>query len=131
VAFSVGRFIRFTSTVICLIVTVWFVVFAADQTKSASGHQQEMIASQSVPVPGAASAGVGGEATSGPAAAHAEKKSEVHRALDETASGLTSPFSGIVDSSSEWLTNGVKLLAALIVYGFGLGYLARTIRIAA
>ena len=43
---------------------------------------------------------------------------------------LTSPFSGIVSaSSSEWADHGVRLLLALLVYGFGLGFLARALRV--
>jgi hypothetical protein len=37
----------------------------------------------------------------------------------------------VVSSSSEWTTRSVKLLLALLVYGFGLGYLARVVRVRA
>ena len=32
-------------------------------------------------------------------------------------------------SNSQWAIRGVRLLLALLVYGFGLGYLARVIRV--
>jgi len=98
--------------VICLIVAASFLVFAVQQTKTASGHQQAELAPT---------------ATSGEPSTR--KEGSVHKALDETSSELTSPFAGIVSSSSEWTTRGVRLLAALIVYGFGLGYLARVLRV--
>jgi hypothetical protein len=102
---------------ICLIVIASFAVFAVDQTKAASGHQQEQVNELS---PGT-SAPV--QASSKATGSH---ESAVHEAIDETASALTSPFSGLVSgSSSEWAIRAGKLLAALLVYGFGLGYLAR------
>lgn len=54
----------------------------------------------------------------------------MHKAIDEASGQLTSPFSGIVSgSSSEWATRGAKLVLALLVYGFGLGYVARALRV--
>ncbi len=96
--------------IICLIVIGSFLVFAVDQTKSASGRQREALGGRSAP-----------------AAAH---ENSFHRTLDEVSSGLTSPFSGIISAStSEWGDKGVRLLLTLLVYGFGLGYLARAIRV--
>ena len=46
--------------------------------------------------------------------------------IDEVAGKLTSPFSGITaGSTSQWVIRGVGTLMALLVYGVGLGYLAR------
>ncbi len=101
---------------ICVIVIASFVVFAADQTKSASRNQQEEITSSL--------------ATSNGAATVPAHESSVHKVIDEASSELTSPFSGIVSgSSSEWAIRGTKLLLALLVYGFGLGFLARAISV--
>jgi hypothetical protein len=102
--------------VICLIVIASFAVFAIDQTKSASVHQQQQLA-------GASPA----DATGRKSAVH---KGEVHKAIDDVSGQLTSPFSGVVSGSSgEWAVRGTKLLLALLVYGFGLGFLARTLRV--
>jgi hypothetical protein len=38
---------------------------------------------------------------------------------------LTSPFRSIVQSDSQWVLHGVPTIFALLVYGVGLGYLAR------
>jgi hypothetical protein len=106
------RLLRIASFVICLIVIGSFVVFAADQSKAASGHQREEL----------------GEKLS--TSSSGKHENGFHKALEETASSLTSPFSGIVSSSSsEWADRGVKLLLALLVYGFGLGFLARLLRV--
>jgi hypothetical protein len=111
------RLIRLVSIGACLIVVASFVTFAVEQTKSASGRQQEQLAS-----PAEATA-----AAAKPPPAH--HKSGVHKALDEASAELTSPFAGIVSGSSEWATRGFKLALALLVYGFGLGYLARALRV--
>jgi hypothetical protein len=111
---AIVRLIRTASIVICLIVIVSFVVFAVTETKSASGHQQAVLSEQ--PTSGQQSP--------------VKHEGSVHKALDEASSSLTSPFSGIVSSSSsEWASRGVRLALALLVYGFGLGYLARAIRV--
>jgi hypothetical protein len=110
------------SVVICVIVIASFLVFAIDQTKSASGHQQEELAGGPPVTNSSKPASTGTRAHEG----------SVHKAIDEASGKLTSPFSGIVSgSSSEWATRGSKLLLALLVYGFGLGYLARALRVRA
>src|ERR1035438_7375059 len=107
----VVRLLRIGSFVICLIVLASFAIFAVGQTDSASKHQQEAINGPSTHV----------------AVSH---ESSVHKAIDEASGELTSPFAGVVSSSSgEWAVRGVKLLIALVVYGFGLGYLARVLRV--
>ncbi len=99
---------------ICLIVIGSFAVFAVDQTKTASNHQAEEVNGETP------------SASKGPA----KKENGLHKALDEASNELTSPFAGIVsNSSSEWLIRGVKLILALLVYGFGLGYIARVLRV--
>ncbi len=49
--------------------------------------------------------------------------------MDEVAEEVTAPVSGLVSSSSEWANHGIRLVFALLVYGFGLGYLARVLRV--
>jgi hypothetical protein len=110
-----AKLIRWASILICLIVIASFLVFAVNQTKSASGHQREAL----------------GES---PAAVHngkstTPKESSTHKALDEASSKLTAPFSGIVTNSSEWAKRSVELVLALLVYGFGLAYIARVLRV--
>jgi hypothetical protein len=115
---TIGRLLRLASFVICVIVIASFVVFAVDQTKTASGHQQEQLATSG------SSSGAQGSKGGG------SHKSGLHKAIDEASSELTSPFSSIVsNSNSEWAERSFGLLLALLVYGFGLGYLARTIRV--
>jgi opacity protein-like surface antigen len=109
--------LRFVSIGVCLIVVASFATFAIVQTKTASGHQQEELAA----TPAESAAAIAANKTG--------HEGGVHKALDEASRELTSPFAGIVSGSSEWATRGVKLALTLLVYGFGLGYLARTLRV--
>jgi hypothetical protein len=113
---------RLASIAICLIVVASFTLFVVDQTSTASTHQQQEL-SGSLPAPGA-SAGTGS------APSKRDKKSSVHRSIDDASNALTSPFSAVTaGSSSQWVIHGVNLVLALLVYGFALGFLARMIRV--
>jgi hypothetical protein len=116
------RLLRLASFVICLIVIASFVVFAVDQTQTASTHQQEQLA-------GGSPATTTGNAAGGKSPAH---EGGVHKVIDEASGELTSPFSGIVSGiSGEWALRVTRLLIALLVYGFGLAFLARTLGVRA
>ena len=108
------QLLRLASLIVCLIVIASFLTFAVQQTKTASGHQQAQISNPNENAPQ-------------PTSTH---EGSVHKALDEASNELTSPFSAVVSgATSEWAIRGVKLLLALIVYGFGVGYLARMLRV--
>jgi hypothetical protein len=116
--------LRLASIAICLIVIASFGLFAINETKSASGRQQEAL------VGGGPAVSAGSHASSGAVASAPKRESAVHKAIDEASGKLTSPFSGLLSgSSSEWATRGGKLMLALLVYGFGLGFLARVLRV--
>jgi hypothetical protein len=108
---------------ICLVVIASFTVFAVNQTSSASAHQQEVLNDE---VAKPSTAAVSGARAS---SSHSHE-SGVHEAIDEASKAFTSPFDGITAGwSSEWLIRSANLGLALLVYGFGLGYLARLIRV--
>src|SRR2546427_12365365 len=117
----VSSLLRLASIVICVITVASFALFVTNQTKSASSQQQEVL-NGTVPTEGSSpSSGAAGEAV--------HHKSTVHRVIDESSEALTSPFSGITaGSSSEWGIHGADVALALLVYGFGLGFLVRVIR---
>jgi len=115
---SLAGLLRLASVVICLIVIASFAIFAIDQTKGASAHQQQEL-----------KVGTPEASTSSPKSAPTHE-SGLHEAIDEASNQLTSPFSGITSgSSSKWAIHGVNLVLALVVYGFGLGFLARVMRV--
>jgi hypothetical protein len=109
---ALAGLMRLASIVICLIVIASFAIFVVNQTSSASTHQQEEVS---------------GRVATQKAPTH---ESTAHKTIDEASNELTSPFSGISSGwSSQWAIRGANLLLALIVYGFGLGFLARAVRV--
>jgi len=130
---------RLASIVICLIVGASFTLFAVNQTRGAASHQEALL-NEGLP---AQTAGAGGHGASagarvsagagagtGAAAKSSSHESSLRSSIDDAANTLTSPFAGITsDTSSEWTIHTVKLLLALAIYGFGLGFLARVLRV--
>jgi hypothetical protein len=120
---SLAGVLRLASLSICLIAIASFGLFVVNQTSSASTHQQDALNSAApTPAPG--------EPVTVTRKTSSSHESSLHRTIDDASNALTSPFSGITaGSSNEWVIRGTKLLLALIVYGFGLGFLARVIRV--
>jgi thiol:disulfide interchange protein len=113
---QLARILRLASIVICLIAFASFGKFTLDQTKSASGHQQAKINE----------ANPSGGATRATGRSKRKPKSLLHDTVDKAFSTLSSPFSGVTSgSSSQWTIHIVDTLLVLLVYGFGLSFLAR------
>lgn len=114
--------LKLASLALCLIVIASFVLFVVNRTSSASRHQQQQLAGETATPGGEGQVGIAPDTGGG--------KSSLRRTIDDLSEAVTSPFSGVTDgSSSEWLIRGVDLLLALLVYGLGLGFLARAIRV--
>ncbi len=112
---SLAGLLLLASRIVCLIVIASFVVFVVDQTGSASAHQQNEISEGSAPTS---------------SASNPKHESTLHRTLDETSDALTSPFAGVVSgSNSTWVVHIVRTVLALLVYGFGIAFLVRFIRV--
>ncbi len=97
--------------VCCALVLCSFALFARDQLAGASEAQQQEL--------------VSGPTAGGTPVPTNHQTGQPRRFIDGAAKTLTAPFSSIVSSSSEWVTRGLPTVFALIVYGVGLGYLAR------
>ena len=122
--FPIARILRLASVALCLITLASFALFAVDQTSTASVHQQNILNGE-VPAP----SGAGGAGT-GSAVGGGEHKSSLRKVADDASNAVTSPFSGAASGThSEWTIRTIRLLIALAVYGFGLGFLARMIRV--
>jgi hypothetical protein len=110
----IHRVLVLTSLVCCALVVASFALFARDQLAGASKHQQNEIATNVPTTPGVT-----------PVSTH---DAQPRRFIDGAAASLTSPFDSIVQSNSQWVHEGVPLAFALLVYGGGLGFLARYTR---
>jgi len=103
------------SRIVCLIVIAWFAVFAIGQSGSASTSQTNKVAA----------------ATEQPLASEAPvHESSAKKTLNDVAKAVTSPFQSLTSkSSSAWLQHGEDTLLALLIYGVGVGFLARIVRL--
>jgi hypothetical protein len=107
----IHRLLVFASLICCVLVTASFAMFARDQMAGASKHQQNEIIA-------------GNPTTTGPVALH-QATAQPRRFIDAAARDLTSPFRSLIQTDSQWVLHGAPTLLALLVYGVGIGYLAR------
>ncbi|HST32877.1 MAG TPA: hypothetical protein VLJ80_05075 [Solirubrobacteraceae bacterium] len=127
---AIASFLRLASIVLCLIVGVSFVLFAISRTSDASAHQQRMLNGEIAPPQEGETAAEAAAAAKKTSTNGQASKGSSRRVIDEVAEAVTSPFSGLIDnSSSEWLKRGVLLALTLAIYGFGLSFIARAIRV--
>jgi hypothetical protein len=100
------------------IVALSFGLFAIDETRAASDQTAAQLAGRDA----------ARSADPSPAEERAREQAHtsVRELIDDGNDLLTAPFAGIVsDSASRWTRRGVPTIFALLVFGFGLGYLAR------
>jgi hypothetical protein len=110
IGYVISRVLRWTAFACCALIVASFGMFARDQMAGASQHQQtELIA--------------GAHPTTAPATP--VKHAQPRRFIDSAAKVLTAPFDAVVESTNVWVKHGLPALFAVLVYGLGLGYLAR------
>jgi hypothetical protein len=110
----IARLLRLASIVICLIALASFITFAVDQAGNGSSRQQAEVNDAGPP---------GTVTTDQSKSSH---ESSLHEAIDKAFSTVASPFSGVISgSSSQWTIHIVDTLLVLLVYGFGLSFVAR------
>jgi hypothetical protein len=117
-----ARLLKICSLVCSGIVLVSFLLFAYDQTSGASKHQVTALAGG----PNQTASGVVVTSESTHAVAH---KGQPRRFIDAVAHDLTGPFRSLVQGDSQWAVWLVSTALAILVYGFGLGFAARIIRL--
>ena len=110
---EMSKLLHYASLLCCAFVIASFFLFAVGQTSHASQGQASAIANGTV----------GG--TPSVAAPPLRREHQPRRLIDQVAQKLESPFTHIVSTRSAWVTRIVPTLAALLIYGFGLSYLAR------
>jgi hypothetical protein len=114
----IERALRLAAIACSLLVILGWGWFAADQASNASEQTQAEIAGQQAKT----------AASPDPDQEREREKvnSKAHEWVDDANDVLLKPFAAIADgSSSKWVRRTVPALLALLVYGFGLGVLAR------
>ena len=113
--------LRIASVVFSVLVLLGFGLFAIDEARSASQG--------SVAVIGGAGAGSGVDPTPAQEAAREATNGSPREAIDDANDVLLAPFAVLTsDDANEWAARGIPALVALLLYGFGLGFLARFAR---
>lgn len=101
-----------------VIVALGFILFALDDVDRASDSQLSEIADYELADPTPV-----GERE------REQRNGDVREAIDDANDILLKPFAGISESAdSRWVQRGVPALLGLLVYGVGLGFLARFAR---
>jgi hypothetical protein len=114
----IERALRFAAVACSLLVVAGWGWFAIDETSAASKDSVAEIAGQNA----------ARTASPDPDQERDREKvnSRVHEWIDDANDVLLRPFSSISEnSSSKWVRRSIPAVLALIVYGFGLGLLAR------
>jgi hypothetical protein len=118
---AMGAILRTLAICASVIVGLSFVMFAIDEMDRGSKTQQEALGEETgnreqfavEPAPTAAQEDL-----------REQEHSQVREAIDDADDVLLQPFTGVIDSKSNWVTRGVPTLLALLVYGLGLGLVA-------
>lgn len=111
----IPRVLSLVSIALCLVILASFGLFALDETRGASERQaSEVGRTQPTEVPTLPEA--------------SPRHGQPRRFIDGAAHTLLSPFGSIVTSGSAWARRTVPTLIGLALYGFLLGYLARSLR---
>jgi hypothetical protein len=113
--------LRTAAVLASAVALVSFALFALDETREASKQSTAEVA------------GLEATRTSNPSEneerARERAHSSVREAIDDVDDVLVAPFAPVTeDMSSSWAARGVPTLLALLVYGFGLSFLARFMR---
>ena len=109
----VNRGFVLCSYLCCALVLASFAMFAGDQISGASKRQVAQLA------------GSPATAAAAPASTH---HAAVRRFIDNASNALTSPFRSVLNTRSQWAVRLFALFCAILVYGLGLGYLARVVQ---
>ena len=109
------RPLRYVAVALSLIIAISFTLFALQDIDRASKASEHRVA--------------GYEATNPTAAGERDRErrhGQPREIIDDVNDTLLAPFAGVAENeTSRWARRGVPALLGLLVYGFGLGYLAR------
>jgi hypothetical protein len=109
-----SSFLRLVSILCSLVLLASFAMFASDQAGAGSKHTVAEI-----------SAGDNSQAPSPQPVKAKKKHGAVRTAIDDVNAKLVSPFSGVVTGGSPWKKHIAEAVLGFLVFGVGLGFLAR------
>jgi hypothetical protein len=113
-----SRTLRTLAILASLVLLVSFAMFAIDQAGGASNQAQ-------------AEVGGGGGTPVGPAIHGPGAKVGVRSTIDSAAKDLASPYASLSPGSAgSWASHSFDLVIGLLIYGLGLGALARAVGLA-
>jgi hypothetical protein len=122
----IASIVRWASIIACAFVTLSFLFFAVNQTSDASKGQVNAITGDAPEVKSNALT----KLPNPPAAVERLREKEnsgLHEFIDDADDILLSPFTGISNSTSIWVRRLIPLALALLIYGLGGQYLARSL----
>ncbi|HWI22101.1 MAG TPA: hypothetical protein VNT22_05735 [Baekduia sp.] len=101
-----------------LLIGAGWLMFALDESRSASETSAQIVAGND--------AATRADLSPDEERAREEIHSDAREYVDDANDILLKPFAGIsADSDNKWVRRTVPAIIGLLVYGFGLGYLAR------
>jgi hypothetical protein len=116
-----GSLIRLAAIVMSGFVLVGFAFFATDELDRGSKTQQQALANE---LEGANPEAIPIAPTPADEAEREALHGGVREFVDDVNDVLLDPFSDLVSSNDVWVARGVPTILALLLYGFGLGFLA-------
>jgi hypothetical protein len=120
----IATILRWASIVACSFVALSFAFFVVSQSSAASNSSVAQITNQTSVKPENAT-----KLPNPPPAIEKLRQKEndsFHEFVDDVDDVLLSPFTGVTHSHSIWVRRIVPLLLALLIYGVGGLYLARS-----
>jgi hypothetical protein len=118
---NVEGLLRLMAVTASAIALVSFGLFAIDETRNASNESVAAVAGLQ--------ATRAADPTASEERAREKAHGRVHEAIDDADDVLVKPFAPIVaGSSSSWVRRGLPTFLAVLLYGFGLSFLARFAR---
>jgi hypothetical protein len=118
---AMGAIVRTLAIAASVIVALSFVMFAWDEVDRGSKVTQRELGEGTG---NRVEIAIDPAPTSDQEALREQSHSSVREAIDDANDVLLQPFTGLVNSPSNWVIRGVPTLLGLLVYGIGLGLLA-------
>jgi hypothetical protein len=110
----ISRFISLCSIACCALVLISFGLFAYDEASGASHNQLAELT---------------GQTTAPVGVSRSLDRKQPRRFIDGAFRALTSPVRSLLSTNSLWAVELACTLGALLVYGVGLGFAARYLRL--